>query len=60
MFEHIEALVDQEEQLYAHATLTPEDRERLQAVQVELDRCRDLLRQRRALRNAGVVENYLQ
>jgi hypothetical protein len=29
------------------------DRERLDAVQVELDRCWDLLRQRRALRNAG-------
>ena len=29
------------------------DRERLDAVQVELDRCWDLLRQRRALRSAG-------
>jgi hypothetical protein len=29
------------------------DRERLQAVEVELDRCWDLLRQRRALRSAG-------
>jgi hypothetical protein len=29
------------------------DRERLQAVEVELDRCWDLLRQRRALRGAG-------
>ena len=29
------------------------DRERLQAVEVELDRCWDLLRQRRALRDAG-------
>jgi hypothetical protein len=29
------------------------DRDRLQAVEVELDRCRDLLRQRRALRSAG-------
>lgn len=29
------------------------DNERLQAVQVELDRCWDLLRQRRALREAG-------
>jgi hypothetical protein len=29
------------------------DKERLDAVQVELDRCWDLLRQRRALRNAG-------
>jgi len=30
-----------------------EDRERLRAVEVELDRCWDLLRQRRALRDAG-------
>ena len=29
------------------------DRDRLQAVGVELDRCWDLLRQRRALRGAG-------
>ena len=29
------------------------DRERLEAVEVELDRCWDLLRQRRALRDAG-------
>ncbi|HEX6714584.1 MAG TPA: DUF2630 family protein [Thermoleophilaceae bacterium] len=49
-----------------------EDRERLQAVEVELDRCWDLLRQRRAkreagedpeaahVRDAGTVERYLQ
>jgi hypothetical protein len=49
-----------------------EDRARLQQVEVELDRCWDLLRQRRALRSAGVdpdqahvrdestVEGYLQ
>jgi hypothetical protein len=30
-----------------------DDRERLRAVEVELDRCWDLLRQRRALRSAG-------
>ena len=29
------------------------ERERLRAVEVELDRCWDLLRQRRALRDAG-------
>jgi hypothetical protein len=48
------------------------DRGRLSAVEVELDRCWDLLRQRRALRDAGAdpeeasvrdagtVEGYLQ
>jgi hypothetical protein len=30
-----------------------EDKERLRTVEVELDRCWDLLRQRRALRDAG-------
>ena len=30
-----------------------EDKERLRVVEVELDRCWDLLRQRRALRDAG-------
>jgi hypothetical protein len=49
-----------------------EDRERLREVEVELDRCWDLLRQRRAFRDAGsdpeqakardaeTVERYLQ
>ena len=48
------------------------DQERLRSVEVELDRCWDLLRQRRALREAGgnpddahardpeTVERYLQ
>jgi hypothetical protein len=48
------------------------DKERLRAVEVELDRCWDLLRQRRAYRDAGgdpdlaeardaeTVERYLQ
>jgi hypothetical protein len=49
-----------------------EDQKRLQAVQIELDRCWDLLRQRRAreefgqdpdeaeVRDANTVERYLQ
>ncbi|HME01923.1 MAG TPA: DUF2630 family protein [Solirubrobacteraceae bacterium] len=48
------------------------DRQRLEALEIELDRCWDLLRQRRALRDAGgnpddahvrdanTVERYLQ
>jgi Protein of unknown function (DUF2630) len=42
---------EQEERGDAGALAT--DKERLDAVQVELDRCWDLLRQRRALRSAG-------
>ena len=77
----IESLVAEEHALQAReegdATLAPDeplssDRERLQQVSVELDRCWDLLRQRRALRDAGqdpdearardvdTVEKYLQ
>jgi hypothetical protein len=52
--------------------LADEDRRKLENVQVELDQCWDLLRQRRALRNRGqdpddatlrparTVENYEQ
>jgi Protein of unknown function (DUF2630) len=75
----IEALVEEEHSLLnreeADATDTQAldaDRERLQSVQVQLDRCWDLLRQRRARRAAGqdpddahvrdedTVERYLQ
>ena len=42
---------EQDERSDAGALAT--ERERLDAVQVELDRCWDLLRQRRALRSAG-------
>jgi hypothetical protein len=56
--DHIEKLVAEEhelrtrEQTDAGETLE-QDRARLEAVQIELDRCWDLLRQRRALRDAG-------
>ena len=36
-----------------HTDALAVDSDRLEAVQVELDRCWDLLRQRRALRDAG-------
>jgi hypothetical protein len=42
---------EQEERNDTDALAT--DKDRLDAVQVELDRCWDLLRQRRALRSAG-------
>lgn len=75
----IERLVAEEHELRereqhdnADARALEQDAERLRAVEVELDRSWDLLRQRRALREAGVdpdqasardadtVEDYLQ
>lgn len=65
-------LQSQEQDEAAHGEDPAEDRGRLEAVSVELDRCWDLLRQRRALREArrnpdaagsrdsGTVEKYLQ
>jgi hypothetical protein len=56
----IEGLVAEEHDLRsreqadtADADALADERERLRAVEVELDRCWDLLRQRRALRQAG-------
>lgn len=50
---HIERLVAEEHRLYNQGTLTDTDRARLANVQVELNQCWDLLRQRRALREFG-------
>jgi len=71
----IEQLVSEEHALWEKESAgeaTEDDRRRLKTVQVSLDQCWDLLRQRRALRNAGldpdaaeerpadVVEGYQQ
>jgi Protein of unknown function (DUF2630) len=75
----IDKLVTEEKELRAREQLDRDDddsleadKERLRAVEVELDRCWDLLRQRRAkeefsqdpddaeARSAGTVENYKQ
>lgn len=65
-------LVHEEQTLYGLNALTDHDQVRLQAIQVELDQCWDLLRQRRArrefgqnpddatVRPASVVERYEQ
>jgi hypothetical protein len=50
---HIEELVDEEKKLYTEHDMTDAQRTRLAAIDVELDRCWDLLRQRRALREFG-------
>lgn len=72
---HIEALVAEEHALYEKADdvrLTGDERKRLDAVIVQLDRYYDLLRQRRAkeefgqradeahMRSARTVENYVE
>ena len=70
--QHIEHLVKEEHRLHGEKALTDGDHKRLKEIQVELDQCWDLLRQRRALREFGedpdharvrppdVVENYEQ
>ena len=50
---HIEHLVKEEHKLFERGELAPEESHRLAALQVELDQCWDLLRQRRALRETG-------
>ncbi len=69
---HIQHLVAEEHRLLAQREHPKADHKRLAEVQVELDQCWDLLRQRRALRDVGrdpneaqvrppqVVENYEQ
>jgi len=73
--DRIEQLVAEEQELYdrgAEGRLSETENRRLDAIKVGLDQCWDLLRQRRALREAGrdpdaarvrdpeVVENYEQ
>jgi Protein of unknown function (DUF2630) len=60
---HIQELVKEEHRLYEQGervTLSDTDRQKLTKVQVELDQCWDLLRQRRALRGAGLDPDMAQ
>lgn len=69
---HIEELVGEEHRLREQKAISEADRTRLESIQIELDQCWDLLRQRRALREFGedadqarvrpkdIVENYEQ
>jgi Protein of unknown function (DUF2630) len=72
---HIDALVDEEHELrqrHSRDGLDDEERGRLEHLEVQLDQCWDLLRQRRArraagldpddasVRDAGTVEHYRQ
>ena len=70
VLKHIKDLAAEEHRLYAQESLADADAARLKKVQVELDQCWDLLRQRQARRAAGqnpneahvrspkIVENY--
>ena len=49
----IETLVHEEQHLYGQGQLSDHDQVRLEKIQVELDQCWDLLRQRRARREFG-------
>ena len=72
LFQKIESLVHEEQRLYGKSELADHDQTRIEAIQVELDQCWDLLRQRRAkrefgqdpneahVRPASVVEKYEQ
>ncbi|MCU1451531.1 MAG: hypothetical protein JWP02_3701 [Acidimicrobiales bacterium] len=56
LIERIDRLVDEEKGLRQRAEgqgLAEDDRERLQRLEVALDQCWDLLRQRRGLRDRG-------
>ena len=53
VLQRINELVGHEHQMLARESLSEEDQGRLRALQVELDQCWDLLRQRRALRTVG-------
>jgi len=50
---HIGEVVEEEKELYAREDRSEEDNKRLKELQVELDQCWDLLRQRRALQEFG-------
>ena len=50
---HIEQLVAEEKKLYAQGAVSDAEKARLNEIDVELDRCWDLLRQRRGLREFG-------
>ncbi len=72
VLKHIKGLAAEEHRLYEQESLADADAAKLKKIQVELDQCWDLLRQRQARRAAGqdpnkahvrppgIVENYEQ
>ena len=57
---HITKLTEREEHLYGKENLTDEDVKELHKTKLELDQYWDLLRQRRALRDAGENPNQAE
>ena len=53
VLDKIQSLVTEEHRMFGKGSLADSDRERLEKINVELDQCWDLLRQRRALRETG-------
>jgi hypothetical protein len=53
VLKRIQGLVDEEHALYSAGSLDDQAQVRLKRMQIELDQCWDLLRQRRALREFG-------
>ena len=72
VLKHIKGLAAEEHRLFEHDSLSEADAAKLKKIEVELDQCWDLLRQRQAKRAAGqnpndahvrppkIVENYEQ
>jgi len=60
VMDHIRQLTEKEEHLYGKAELSDQDVKDLHAVKSELDQYWDLLRQRRAFRDAGDDPNRAQ
>jgi Protein of unknown function (DUF2630) len=72
VLQRIMKLVEMEKSLYSKSDLNADEKQRLHHLEVELDQCWDLLRQRRALQDVGknpdeakvrppdIVENYEQ
>jgi len=54
---HIQRLASEEHRLYSQKARTKEEVRRLAKIQVKLDQCWDLLRQRPALRDVGEDPN---
>ena len=72
VLKHIQTLAAEEHKLYARGSLADTEAAQLRKIEVELDQCWDLLRQRQArravgqdpnkahVRPPGIVENYEQ